>query len=355
LRKNKEKVDLITITKPGSPVLTNHIVYDYEHELFTEEAIDAYLDALNDRGIIFWYIPFTKGRMITLRNKYDLLKNNMLIFKINSEPPHGPRRNDKTKRMIAIISKNYNLMDFYNRYKDTFDFVYYPNMDQSKLNWVFPEFDQRGKSVSQKTDRQFRETDKPKKLARILLTIILCLGIFFIYCQFLLKNTKIFVYLCLGIGYEIALIFFVVWLSLLTISLMKLIPIAFTCFFVFGSFGYLHSGKAHPRTPALICFLLVALFAFISWNDLFLSNQHIPIPVIPTACLLFVITGYLITFPFGYLVKNEKKFFNALSIDYLGSLLSLPIFIILPHLDYLLALLVILYTFIGLYLFFKRK
>jgi len=343
LRKNKEKFDLISIVRPLTIKMTNTFAYDSTQELFTEEAFDVYLNALNDEGILYINVPLRTQKMfIGLKNRFEALKNNILIFLLPQTKVPG---------VVVIISKEFNLMNFYLKNKDQYQYIYYPNMEIVKGKSDVTDylaFDENG--IQRRTDKQFNGIFNPLQLNLRLSILIMILFTLFLVSKFLFKDVRSLVYFSLGIGYEIVLIFFVIWLSMFTVNMAQLMPIAFTSFFALGSIGYWHSAKVNRQMVSSISIILVLIFIFVLTNNLFLSEHGYSNNFIIMLCVLFIITGYLITFPFGFLLRSEQNFFRALSIDYLGSLIALPIIILLPNLDYLLILSIIIYLCIGLFM-----
>jgi hypothetical protein len=347
LKRNTEKFDLITIQRPWTHQAVDTFLYDTSGELFTEEALDSYLNALREDGVLYYGLPFSfKNRdtiLLPLKQRLNLIKDNMLIFYPNK----------RNRFMAILISKQYDLMNFYHSYKNRFEFVYYPSIEahEGKNELLSYLFSANG-SNDRRTDKNFYGALNYGRLNRNTALIILSLFSLFLYSKFKSGNTAYPAYFCLGIGYEIIAAFFVIWLSFFVLNFIKLLPVVLIIYFLFGSIGYLHSENMNKKTVFGICMLLTAIFLFLRYNNIFFTGQRLGTNNLILICGIFSLVSYLITFPFGYLVKRGKNINTALSIDYLGSLLSLFVIWALPNLDYLLLIAIFIYTLIGLSLFY---
>jgi hypothetical protein len=163
------------------------------------------------------------------------------------------------------------------------------------------------------------------------------------------------VYFFLGIGYEIVALFFIIWLSHFILNQITLLPLILMVYFLFGSFGYLHSGLVNKKIIFFIFIVLAILFIILWQNNLLFSEKQPSLPKLLLILSLFCSASYLITFPFGYLVRFENNIEKALSIDYVGSLASVFIILSIPNLDYLLLFSVLIYLIIGILIKFYKK
>jgi hypothetical protein len=348
LRKHDVKFDLINVQRPWTSKTINTHFYDASGELFTEEALDAYLNALEDGGIIYWGLP-TRGLhkdsvRLTLKNRIDVLEDSMLVF--------FPYKDDPTFISI-LMSKGFNLSYFYSNYKGVYDFVYYPSIpaEESELAQFFSS-----DVWVRRVDRQFYGLFNVVNLNFYFSIFLLFLVVVFVFSVLVRGrlNFGFFTYLLLGVGYEVVSMFFLIWLSFFFLNFVQLLPIVYVVFFLFGSVGYLHSGLVNKRAVFLVCFMLSCTFLFVWFNNLFFIGDQLELFYLVLIVFLFLLVSYLITFPFGYLIKREKRVHVALSVDYVGSLLSLVLIYFLPNLDYLLFVVVSIYFVVGLLVILKK-
>lgn len=363
LRRNRKKYDLIVIQRPWTVKFTNNLFFDTSKELFTEEALDAYLNVLAENGIIFWsmWMNWEEGYiakrdketiLLPLKNKLESISGNMLIFY-----PYENRN-----MTSIIISNGYNLEAFYSAYKDIYKFAYYPKMDiESESNEVVEYLFSKQSNKSVNIDKQFLGAFNRKLLnARIILIVALLLitTFFGVYGSITRKRAhdiNNFLYLYLGIGYEIIALFLILWLSFFSPNVVRLLPIVLIVYFFLGSLGYLFAGKANRKSIFFISLLISLVFLFIWINNLFLSSADAESVNIWIVVLLFSLVSFLITFPFGFLINTEKNMGRALLIDYAGSVISFGVILAIPNLDYLLFLAIFIYLSVGLIILFKEK
>jgi hypothetical protein len=357
LRNTDKKFDLISVVSPRAQKVVSSLIYEPIGELFSEEAIAAYLSALKDDGILHIELTLSHERnyFIGLKKKLEEMKDNLVLYTYPGQKiVEGIRSREKC--IALMYSKKNSLRDFYLANKNKFNFIIYPGAAfTSNKAAIADYFLDNDATRYRRLDKHFMGAYNHQEMQRNLKIILAVLLVLLLLSTIILKEIKPFVFLSLGMGYEFILYSFAIWISLLSVSLFKIIPIAFTVFFLLGSIGYLHSGKMNSRMVAGISLFLSFLFLNIVSLDFFLGNQLPLYVIVPVVSLLAIITAYLITFPFGYLIRTEKSIYRAFAIDYLGSLLALPVMFFLPNLEYLLLLCIIIYLFIGFVIFFRTK
>lgn len=356
LRANTEKFDLIGIQRPWTRQISNAFVYSPSSELFTVEALDIYLNALQEKGIIYWGLPLggdiceiqneikipyvnNLSAFSAIKNKINILRNNLLIFL--------PYNNDSF--IGILISKDYDLTPFYSAYKNKYSFIYYPTMDIQKglnsvVDYLFFDVGENLKGI----DKQLVGLFNAYRLKMNLCIILAFLVALPIFEKLKFKNVSYSIYFYLGIGYEVILFFSIIWLSFFISNFTKLLPIVTSIYFLFGSIGYLHSVRVNKRVVFIICILLPAIFLLLWYNNIFLWGHKVNSTQVVFVLLLFSLVSYLITFPFGYLIRHAKNIYSAFSIDYIGSLCSFFVIFLLPNLDYLLFIGIFIYTWVGI-------
>lgn len=343
LRKNKQRYDLIFIHRPWTGKHINSLFYEPSRELFTEEALDSYMSALNNGGIIYWGVPVSgpKSKWIfavtTLKNNMQRLTQDILIFYQYSS----------YKLLSVMIGPRDDLERFHKDYRNKYEFVYYPSMNVAEEGNDMTHFlFSKDKIQSLSTDKQLFGTFRPQPIVNNLIIFTVVLLLLSALNRFLFKEFNYAGYFLLGIGYDLTLFFSIMWISLRMFNTVLLYPILCSVYFLLGSMGYLHSGRFQKSGVIALGFaLLFSLFLVfgISVSSLWRSSGII---LTLTIAALFIFVGYAITFPFGYLIRHEKRFSLALATDYLGSLFSFCAIFAMPHLDFLLVFIIVLYALI---------
>lgn len=358
LRKTTDRFDLITIQRPWTTKIMNGFLYDTSSELFTEEALKSYLDHLTDDGIVYWALPYLPSLeeekiLLPIKNSLKLINNNLLIF----SPYPG------NKLFLTIfISKRYDLREFYQKYKDTYQFYYYPGMqvhqgDNEVVDYLFFNSGITAKA----TDKQIYGPLKKDEFSNTFYSMIIVFIALSALSVLLAVRNKSVVpinylsYFYLGLGYEIVLLVMIISASLFISNLYRLLPIAYITAYGLGSIGYLHSERLKGHAAAIVCFILSGLFLITVYAGMLVPGVHFAAANAVQIILLFLTISYFLTFPFGYLLSKEHAIHVPLSIDYAGSFFYLPILFLLPNMDYLFVLAAVVYILLGLLLIVRSK
>ena len=335
LRDKKKKFDLIVIQRPWTEKIINSYFYDTSGELFTQNALDKYLDSITDEGVIFWGLPLGgslyERYLYSIKNRMDILENNLLIFTLN----------ENNNYFLFLMSKNFSFSDFYQSNKNIHQFYYYPGItEKNNITKVLfsrekdqPNIDRQINAAFLTKKQNYGLYSNKQLNKNLILILIILLATLIIFNN----SIQYSLYFYVGLGYEIILLFLILWLPYFISNFIKLMPIVLIIYYLFGSIGYLVSKKLHKTHVLISCLAISLITIFILQTNLLYSYTRTMFTLI-LIILIFIITSFIITFPFGYLIVKTKKIYPALFIDYIGSVFSLFVIVLIPNLDYLLIL-----------------